>query len=211
MPDERRDERADDRFAIVEEDVLGERMAVFAHRPRSLRELLEQSVEHGDVEYCVYGDRRISYAQHERAVASVAAAFDERFGIGPGDRVAILAANCPEWIISFWAVTSLGAIAVGLNGWWVRDEIRYGLADCEPTLLIGDRKRLARIEGEPHGVPVLEIESEFAALADFDRAAALPDEPIDEDAAATILYTSGTTGRRGRAAGASARRCRGAC
>ena len=42
---------------------------------------------------------------------------------------------------------SLGAIAVGLNGWWVRDEILYGLDDSEPKLLIGDAKRLARIAG----------------------------------------------------------------
>jgi len=183
-------------FEVVEETVLGEPMRVFRERPRSLRAMLEASAAHGANEYLVCDDgRRFTYAEHLRLVASAARALRERFGVGPGDRVAILAANCPEWIISFWAATSLGAIAVGLNGWWVRDEIRYGLADCEPKLLIGDRKRLARIEGEPHGVPVLEIESQYAALADFDRSAALPDAPIDEDAPATILYTSGTTGR----------------
>jgi len=183
-------------FEIVEEPVLGESMRVFRERPRSLRALLEGSAAHGANEYLVCDDgRRFTYAEHLRLVASVARALRERFGVGPGDRVAILAANCPEWIIAFWATTSLGAIAVGLNGWWVRDEIRYGLADCEPKLLIGDRKRLARIEGERHGIAVVEVESQFGALADFDRAAALPDAPIDEDAAATILYTSGTTGR----------------
>jgi len=183
-------------FEVVVETVLGEPTRVFRERPRSLRALLEASAQHGANEYLVSDDgRRIGYAEHARLVASVARALRERFGVGPGDRVAILAANCPEWILAFWATTSLGAIAVGLNGWWVRDEIRYGLADCEPKLLIGDRKRLARLAGERHGVPVVEIESEFAGLADFDRAAALPDVPIDEDAPATILYTSGTTGR----------------
>ena len=33
------------------------------------------------------------------------------FRVAPGDRVAILAANCPEWIVTFWATISLGAIA----------------------------------------------------------------------------------------------------
>jgi acyl-CoA synthetase (AMP-forming)/AMP-acid ligase II len=195
MPDERADERADDRFAIVEEDVLGERMAVFAHRPRSLRELLEQSVGYGDVEYCVYGDRRITYAQHERAVASVAAAFEERFGIGPGDRVAILGANCPEWIVAFWATVSLGAVAVGMNGWWSGEEIRYALTDAEPKLLVADEKRLARIDGDAGAVPVVVMETDFAELWDHDPDAKLPTVPIDEDDPALILYTSGTTGR----------------
>jgi acyl-CoA synthetase (AMP-forming)/AMP-acid ligase II len=115
--------------------------------------------------------------------------------VGPGDRVAILAANCPEWIVSFWATVSLGAIAVGLNGWWVRDEILYALGDCEPRLLLGDRKRLARIEGAQLPFPVLEIESDFESLWRHDPDASLPEVPIHPDDPATILYTSGTTGR----------------
>jgi acyl-CoA synthetase (AMP-forming)/AMP-acid ligase II len=162
----------------------------------SLRALLETSAAHGDAEYLVVDDgRRISFAEHLRDVASVAAALRQRFGVGPGDRVAILAANCPEWITTFWATVSLGAIAVGLNGWWVRDEILQGLADSEPSVLIGDRKRLARIADAKLAMPVIEIESEFAKLAGHDRDASLPDAPIAEDDAATILYTSGTTGR----------------
>ena len=84
---------------------------------------------------------------------SVAAALRDRYGVGPGDRVAILAANCPEWIVTFWATVSLGAIAVGLNGWWVGPEIRYGLEDSDPKVLVADAKRLARLEGEDPGVP----------------------------------------------------------
>jgi steroid-24-oyl-CoA synthetase len=189
------DESPGDRFAIVEEDVLGERMAVFANRARSLRELLQRSVAHGDVEYCVYGDRRISYAQHERAVASVAAAFHDRYDIGPGDRVAILGANSPEWIVAFWATVSLGAVAVGMNGWWAGEEIRYALGDCEPKLLVADEKRLARIDGDAGEVPVVVMETGFAELWNHDPDAALPTTPIDEDDPALILYTSGTTGR----------------
>ncbi|HEY7133443.1 MAG TPA: class I adenylate-forming enzyme family protein [Acidimicrobiia bacterium] len=182
------------RFEIGVEDVLGEPMEVFVNRARSLRVLLERSARHGDAEYIVSGDRRVTYAQHLRAVASVAAALRERFGIGSGERVAILAANCPEWIVAFWATVSLGAVAVGMNGWWAGDEIRYGLADAEPKLLIADRRRLERLDGDP-GVPVVEIDSEFDALWHHDPDAALPDVAIDEDDPALILYTSGTTGR----------------
>ncbi len=182
-------------FEIVDEDVLGERMGVFRHRKRSLRELLADSAGFGDREHIVLGERRITYAEHVRLVAAAAAALRERHGVRPGDRVAIQAANCPEWIITFWATVSLGGIVAALNGWWTGDEILYGVADSDPKLVVGDRKRLARVDGHDLGVPVLEIESQFAALLDGEPQAALPDQPIAEDDPAVILYTSGTTGR----------------
>jgi acyl-CoA synthetase (AMP-forming)/AMP-acid ligase II len=182
-------------FELVEEEVVGVPMLVCKSRLTSLRELLKASADRGDDEYIIYGDRRITFAEHARLVASVARAFHERFGIRHGDRVAILAANCPEWIISFWAAVSMGAVVVGLNGWWKREEILYGLEHSEPSLLIGDAKRLARLRDDDIGIPVVEIEGEFDSLADYDRDAPLPSNPIAEDDPAVILYTSGTTGR----------------
>ena len=182
-------------FELVVEDVLGARMQVFKNRLRSLRALLEQSAAQGEKEYIVYEGRRISYAEHLRSVASLARALRDRFGVGKGDRVAILAANCPEWIISFWAAQALGAVAVGLNGWWAGDEIVYGVRDCDPKLLIADCRRLARVSASALGVPVVEIESEFEKLVAHDPDSTLPDVTIAEDDAAAILYTSGTTGR----------------
>ena len=119
----------------------------------------------------------------------------DEYGVGPGDRVAILAANCPEWIVTFWAAVSLGAIAVGLNGWWVGTEIRYGIADCGPKVLVADRKRLDRLEGEDPGVPTIVIEDDFDRIWHAYPDEPLPDVPIAEDDPALILYTSGTTGR----------------
>ncbi|MBM4383009.1 MAG: acyl--CoA ligase [Deltaproteobacteria bacterium] len=182
-------------FEIVEEDVLGERMRVFKNRPRSLRDLLRASAAHGDKEYLVHDARRITYAQHLAHVASVAAALRERYGIARGDRVAILAANCAEWPLAFWATVSLGGIVAALNGWWTPDEIAYGVSDSAPKLLIGDRARLARARGLGLEIPVVEIESQFEELLRHAPGAALPEEPIAEDDAAVILYTSGTTGR----------------
>lgn len=182
-------------FEIVEEEVLGERLPVFKNRKRSLRELLQASEAFGDREYIVHDDRRIGYAEHVRLVASVACGLRERFGVKPGDRVAILAANCPAWLLTCWATVSSGGIVAALNGWWTPDEILYGIEDCEPTLLVADRKRLARIEGRDPGVPVIEIESEFEKCQTYAPAAKLPDQPIAEDDPAVILYTSGTTGR----------------
>ena len=183
-------------FETAVEPVRGERMSVFRRRPKSLRELLIASQRFDALDYYVFDDgRRATFAEHRRDVGSVARALRERFGIGPGDRVAILGANCPEWITSFWAVTSLGAIAVGLNGWWQGDEIEYGIGVSEPKLLIADRRRLERLGGKDPGVRTLSIEDDFAKLLRHDPGAALPDQPIAEDDPAILLFTSGTTGR----------------
>jgi acyl-CoA synthetase (AMP-forming)/AMP-acid ligase II len=182
-------------FEIVTEEVLGEKMPVFKQRKRSLRELLEASSAFGDKEYIVHGDRRISYADHLRLVASTARALQERYGIGPGDRVAIFAENRPEWIIAYWAVVSLGAVVSALNGWWTRDEALYGIEHSEPSLILGDRKRLARLEGERIDCAILEFESQSDELLSHAPEADLPDVPIGEDDPAVILFTSGTTGR----------------
>jgi acyl-CoA synthetase (AMP-forming)/AMP-acid ligase II len=180
-------------FELAMEEVLGETMPVFASRPGSLRSLLEATRAHDDRDFLVCGPRRMSYGEHRERVAQLARGLSEKYGIRPGDRVAILGANSPEWILTFWAVTSLGAIAVGLNGWWAAEEILHALEDCEPSLLVGDRRRLERIEGREVGVPIVEIESAFGSL--YTEAHALPDHPIGEDDPACILYTSGTTGR----------------
>lgn len=182
-------------FEIVEEEVLGERMSVFAQRKRSLRELLVDSAAHGDAEYLVLGDRRISYAEHLGLVASTARALAEQYGVRKGDRVAIFAENLPEFVITYWATVSLGGIVAALNGWWTTDEVRYGVELAEPKVIVGDRKRLARVDGIDLGVPIVEIERDAAKLLEDAPGAALPDTPLDEDDPAVILFTSGTTGR----------------
>lgn len=187
-------------FEVVVEDVLGEPTQVMRNRSRSLRDVLVASAGFGDAEYAGFTDdgeafRRFTFAEHLRRVASTAEVMRAEYGVGPGDRVAILGANGPEWIVAFWAAVSLGAIAVGLNGWWTEPEIRYGLDDCDPKLLVADARRLARLEGRDPGVPVVEVESGFDALWHPHPGAALPETPIAEDDAAVILYTSGTTGR----------------
>lgn len=185
-------------FEVVEEEFLGEKVGVFANRARSLRDVLLRAREFSTKEYMVFRaagqERRYTFGEHEKLVASAAAGLAERYGVGPGDRVAILAANCPEWIVSFWATVSLGAICVGLNGWWTEDEIGYALGHSTPKVLIADRKRAARITHEL-SVPMLIVEEEFDDLVSAYSDAELPTQPIAESDPAIILYTSGTTGR----------------
>lgn len=182
-------------FEIGEDDVLGERMQVFVQRKRSLRELLADSAMFGDKEYIVLGDRRVTFAEHLKLVASTAKFLRDRFNVQRGDRVAILAENHPEWIITYWATVSLGAVVAALNGWWTADEIRYGLELSEPKVLVADRKRAARALEVSGDLPIIEIEADFPEVLRYAADAELPSDEIAEDHPAVILFTSGTTGR----------------
>jgi acyl-CoA synthetase (AMP-forming)/AMP-acid ligase II len=171
---------------------------VFAQRPKTLVELLRGAAERlGDRPYVVFPDRQYTFASIVQPVAAVAAALRDRYGVGPGDRVAVVAPNTFEYALTFWATTALGAITVGLNGWWTGDEIAYAVELTEPKVLLGDRRRLERLEGIDlsDGLPVLEFERDFAALEEYSPDAEFPDVAIDEDDPFLILFTSGTTGR----------------
>ncbi|TML10987.1 MAG: acyl--CoA ligase [Actinobacteria bacterium] len=184
-------------FEIVDQEVLGEQVQVIKNRPPHLRHWLEKSADFGDRECWVFDDgRALTYREHIRAVASVAYALRTRFGIGKGDRVGVLGANSLEWVLSFWATTSLGAVTCAMNGWWQPDEIVYGRELTKPKVLIVDEKRYQRIADRPIDVPVVVIERDFADLLwDPTLDVELPTDPIDEDDAVAILFTSGTTGR----------------
>ena len=97
-------------------------------------------------------------------------------------------ANSLDYTLAQLAVVSLGAIIVGLNGWWTGSELAYGMELTAPTVLFGDETRLARLaEVGIEGTPMLHV--------DPDGGATLPDVDIDEDDPFMILFTSGTTGR----------------
>ncbi|MFD4462615.1 class I adenylate-forming enzyme family protein [Nocardia sp. NPDC058480] len=184
------------RFEIVGEKVLGTEIPVLRHRSRTVGELLAASRAWGDRDYLVTTDRRISFTQHLDAVAALATALRTEYGVAPGDRVAVLAANTPEWVMSFWAAQSLGAISVGLNGWWVPREIDYALRHSRPSILIVDAKRAEALAGvDTSGITVLTMESDLPRLIAEYTGADLPQAEADEDDPAVILYTSGTSGK----------------
>lgn len=179
-------------FELAEEEVLGVRMEVFRNRSRSLGQLLAASTAYGDRDYLVTADRRISFTDHARQVAVLAAALRSEYGVGAGDRVAISAANSPEWVIAFWATVSLGAVVVACNAWWSPREHAFALALTEPRLVIADAKRAARLDQTD--LPVLTIEHDLATLVDRYGGAGLATTAVAEDDPATILFTSGTSG-----------------
>ncbi len=191
-------------FEIVTENVGGIEMGVVAGPHQSLRDLLAASANHGgdgSARYYLFDDgRSATFAENIDHAAAAAAALSQRYGVAPGDRVGLLGSNQPGWIQGFWGTVSAGAIAVAMNGWWKGDEIRYGIELTEPKVLIADRRRLERLDGDP-GVPVIAMDPDPGAGTTIDglieayAGSPLPDCPIAIDDPAAILFTSGTTGR----------------
>ncbi|MFD5174314.1 class I adenylate-forming enzyme family protein [Nocardia sp. NPDC058379] len=182
-------------FELTVEPVLGVPIPVLAHRRRSLRALLEHSRSWGERDYLITEDRRLSFAEHAAAAGALATALATRYGVGKGDRVGILAANGPDWVITFWAAQCLGAIPVGYNAWWAPPEIAYGLEHAAPTVAIADAKRAALLAETGTDIPVLTMDGDLPALIAEFGGGEIPDTPVDEDDPAVILYTSGTSGR----------------
>ena len=134
-------------------------------------------------------------------VAAIASWLDGR-GVKRGDRVAIAMRNYPEWMLIYWACACLGVAAVGMNAWWVPEEMEFGLKDAAPKVLFCDAERLARIAERPamtSGITVVAIRAPapdggLAWEEVIETRGALPDAEVDPDDDASIFYTSGTTG-----------------
>lgn len=198
-------------FEIGLERVDGVETKMYRQRFKSLREVAGMAAAYGDREAVVFEDQRFSYARFMQQANGLAAELAARHGIGRGDRVAVLAANCPQWAQTFWATVSLGAICVGLNGWWTADEVAYGLEHSGAKVLVVDAPRLQRVApilaalAEPVTVYLIGAEAagvEVRGVEVLDFADLLgsptdtqPNVEIDEGDPAVIFYTSGTTGR----------------
>ena len=186
-------------FELAEEDVLGVPTTIFKNRPPHLRSILERAVTTmADTDHLVLPDQTLTFAGLGASTARVARFLATEFGVERGDRVAIAAANVPEYPVAWWATISLGAVVAGLNGWWTPAELAYGVELSKPRVILADERRIERLReaGIPADVPVVDL-NELAKLigppANDDPS--LPEVAIDEDDPITILFTSGTTGR----------------
>jgi len=161
-------------------------------RRHRLPELLEDAARWKGRDHLVQGGRRLSYERFLGAVEAVADALSRR-GTRPGDRVLLLAANSPEWVISFWAGLCCGAVVAPGNGWWSEPEVDHAVRLVDPRLVIGDPRRLARVASGTTTMEVAEVRS-LAESAPAAGAGGAAGSRGGEDEAALIVFTSGTTG-----------------
>lgn len=130
-------------------------------------------------------------------------------GISYRDRIAILLPNCPEYIASYYAITTMGAIAVPLNNFLSPEEIAYILNDCEINSIVTSKHYLDNLKTFIPSLRNLKniISIDFHEKLDFiDKSFFIFNELLKIQTAgmimrivvpediACIIYTSGTTG-----------------
>lgn len=196
----------DGQFPITEVQVANRRQRVLGGLPETLAEFYASTTAFAERDCLVSGERRYSFADVLSQVGHLAAALRDEYAIARGDRVAIAMRNCPEWCISYMAITALGAVAVPMNSWWLGEELAYGLEDSGAKLLIADGRRLSRyFVVQPRGsIGVLAVDTgddelpegvdQLATILARPGTAELPAAEISPDDPAMILYTSGSTG-----------------
>jgi fatty-acyl-CoA synthase len=143
--------------------------------------------------------REWTYGEAQGRALAAASLLRDRAGIARGDRVAVYAANCCEYVFLFLACVKLGAVLLPLNHRLTPPELTVMIRDAEPGLLVFGPEfspgvdALGDLDARPSALPLSALaEAVWEPLrepADF-----VPDRPGRLDDLVMILYTSGTTG-----------------
>ena len=142
--------------------------------------------------------RALSYAELDRAARGVAASLHER-GVRPGQHVAVMVPNVPEFTIAYFGILYAGCTVVPLNVLLSAPEVTYHIQDSESVLLIAHPlfREPASLGAQGAGVSVAWSDGgapdDLPAMAAAAPLSAL--HPTSPDDTAVVLYTSGTTGK----------------
>ncbi len=200
-------------FELGEAEIGGVTLKIWKNAPPTLRHVFDLAAPFGPREHLVLENERATIAGVRAAAAKVAHQLIAD-GVKPGDRVAIIMRNLPEWPVVFWGAVLAGAIATPLNAWWTGPELEYGLKDSGASLLIVDHERYERVRehldacSELRKIYVSRAKEELAdplvsrlesVIGTTHSWASLgeiapPDITLAPDDDVAIFYTSGTTG-----------------
>jgi acyl-CoA synthetase (AMP-forming)/AMP-acid ligase II len=142
----------------------------------------------------ICADKQLTYRQLVRRMNQVAALARHGWGLQPGDRVALLAPNCPEYLELVLGLSDVGAIVATLNNRLSAAELAAILADCTPRVLLVHPSCAALVDkGWAADMRIVMLDASYDALllkaSDRSTEVAVP-----EWAAFGLAYTSGTTG-----------------
>jgi long-chain acyl-CoA synthetase len=144
------------------------------------------------------GPRALGYAELDRAARGVAASLHAR-GVRPGQAVAVMVPNVPEFTIAYFGILYAGCTVVPLNVLLAAPEVTYHIQDSEAVLLIAHSlfREPASLGAQGAGLSIAWSDGlasdDLPAMAAGAPLAAL--HPTSPDDTAVILYTSGTTGK----------------
>jgi long-chain acyl-CoA synthetase len=166
----------------------------------NLKLVLEQTAEkYGNKTALVMGDSRLTYAQLDEASNRMANALIGA-GVGKGDRVAMLLANSPEFVATYFGVVKTGAVAVPLDTKYKLAELAALFDDSQPKVLVAESqflKPIATLLAEFKSITqVMEVDSGGGQFVSYEQVMATASaEPvaveIEPDDIAHIAYTSG--------------------
>jgi fatty-acyl-CoA synthase len=146
--------------------------------------------------------RTLSYATLAERIVQAARALKSRFGVGRGDRVAVLSANHPDYLVLLYACARLGAILVPLNWRLAVPEQVFILSDAAVKALVIEQGFAAVIPPLRQALPDVHVIgldfAEDGLSLDDHLTAATGDGSnphIDFSCPLLVVYTSGTTGR----------------
>ncbi len=147
----------------------------------------------------VFGERSLSYAELDRCAQGISAGLRES-GVQPGDTVALLVPNVPEFTMAYFGILYAGAVVVPINVLAAAPEVSYFLEDSGARLLIAHPlfEDAAREGAAAVGVRCLVAGGGGGSDSLEAMAEGLPQEeiyPTSAEDTAVILYTSGTTGK----------------
>jgi long-chain acyl-CoA synthetase len=194
-------------FALTRARVRGVEMTVFENVPPTVPALLAASWEkqgNGALDYVVYEDETLTFAEFTDEVNRLAHALREELGLRQGDRVALAMRNYPELLVLMLAISSMGGVVVFLNAWWTTEELDFALRDSGAKVVFADGPRMARIDPLRDALGLVTIgvrdgegaggAPDYSALRDGAGAETAPEVTIDTDDDFAVMYSSGTTG-----------------
>jgi long-chain acyl-CoA synthetase len=191
-------------FETADRDLGGVTYRAFVHAPNTLVELFARA-RGVHKTFLVYEDEEWTFDEVMQEADALGHSLVQDFGVERGDRVGIAMRNLPEWIISFAAILSVGAISVSLNAWWTEEELDFAVGDAGLKVLVCDPERMVKARGacESRGVPIIATRTDMLVPVPpgvhqwrdvVVRGNPMPEVEVQSEDDATILYTSGTTG-----------------
>jgi long-chain acyl-CoA synthetase len=159
--------------------------------------LAEQARKRPDAPAVLFGGGTCSYAELDRRVARMAGQLVGA-GVGPADRVVLVADNSADHLAAAFAVWRAGGVLVTIYPSSTEAELAFAIERAEPVAVVAGTRVVGTVRAAAGGRPVAELDG-TGALAGSGAGAAVAGGPgsglIDPDALALICFTSGSTAR----------------